>query len=485
MSFDNSYYQNNLSYLFENNNAVYNIDGALLKYITFQGDGTARKNVGFESDVSPASFFKEVASVALYKESPADVAARMSAADSPSLPNLPHSSTFDQKDPAKDEVMVGITNGEVMDSTLLTAISAAIPEVTTSSYHSSMNAYMRSIINTVCSKRFKKSINLLSRCRDYVVNANKAINIKTPTNLVDALHLLTSLSETRIDMVMLAIDNQCAKSLKNILTAAKDIPVDIMSDFNSSETKTTFKRPLYYLLRTDIVSNLVLPPGILPDFDDNQVLELYYIYKILADIYIKTCYPLLHYNFMDYLMTTYMNAGDFVNTRIALLAKVLFSYAFVDYIQGHITSTDNNAYLATITSKLSNYLTDLNNIDVNSTPGVNQMSNIIKEVHQISTDVADKAQTLQSVKVDIENNQAVLRNLIVNFETAKRNYYRTVRWFWVQFYIILTVVIVCGVLLLLNKPKIAMNVAMGLAGVTGLLVVIVIIIAVIKLFSTN
>jgi hypothetical protein len=493
MSADNLYYQANLKYLFENPGnsqaAVYNVDKILFKYISFDDFGQVRKNVGFETDVVPNTFFKDVGDVVMSAENPTDVATRIIQTDLSALQPLPKTTTFDQTDPLKEDVRIDIVPAASMNPSIITNIQKYLTQASLNNnnpakYHTNMNEYMKNVITTVCSRRFKDSITKLSTVYSNLIKQNQQNNITKPTNLLDALQVLVGVSSTRMDMIMLAVDNQCAKSLRNILTPIQNPPINIMSDFN-----VNFVRPLYYLVRTDIVSNLILPQGIIPVLSNEETI---YLYKIIADAYIKACYPLLHYGFIDYLLQKYTAVGDFVNTRIALLAKVLFTYAFVDYINTNVAPNDSTDTALTmkgvidkIITTLNNYLIDLNNIDVSSSAGVNKMSDIIKEVHQMSNVVVDKAQTVEEVKGQISNNQIVLRNLIVNHERAHNTLKWTRRRFWFQFFILLTVVLAGAVLLLINKPVLAFKLAAGFGILMVFIVSILLLGVLIRLFSSN
>ncbi len=480
---DSSYYQNNLKFLYEsadnNNAAVYNVDNLLYNY-------TSQDT--FNNNVMPSSFFTKVTRTALKREDVTDVTGRMNANDASFPAQLPTSITFTD-DATTNEIKVDIerdtatyTSVDLMEQIkerldiVITRnrqnqeiISNARGDVTKS--NNVFNDYMRGIISAACLKAMWDA-------STHVYPINDGTSGSETLDLA-AMVISTNVASnpSRLKQVFQYVSDTAKDSLRRILEGMPQIRTDVMSNFNNSAT--SFTRPLYYYLRSDIINRLQIPTNVIPAQDDNVMI---YIKRILADLYIKTCYPLLHYDFIDGMMRRYAKEGDYVNVRIALLAKVFMTYYFVDYINKNIYAVDNtltqerknnyNDMFTRINTNINNYITGLNNIDVNSTPGKNVMADIIRSVHDISNKVVQNSQDIDDVRRQIDENQKGLRNVVANNEIIKDAYKAKVVEFWVTVSILFTILIVCGVLLVLNKPEFVFYVT-GVA-ILGIIIMVVV-----------
>lgn len=481
---DNSYYQNNLKFLYEsadnNNKAVYNVDNLLYNY-------TSQDT--FNNNVMPASFFTKVTGITLKREDPSDVSSRMNDNDSTNPTQLPTSLAFTD-DSTSNEVKVDITRDTVTYTSVdlmeqikerldivitknkknQDIISNAKGDVTKS--NTVFDDYMRGIISAACLKCMWDAAS-----HAYPVNDGTS---SSETLDMAAMVVTTNVASNpaKLKQVFQHLSDTAKESLRLALAGMPQVRTDIMSNFNN--TSTSFTRPLYYYLRTDMINKLNFPSTAIPAQEDDVSI---YIKRILTDLYIKTCYPLLHYDFIDGMMRRYAVEGDYINVRIALLAKVFMTFYFVQYINKNVFAVDTtltserknnyNDMFTRINTNINNYMTGLNNIDVNSTPGKNVLADIIRSVHDISNKVVQDSQDIDGVRLEIDQYQKGLRNIVANNEIMKHAFTVKVIEFWIMVSLLFTILIVCCVLLVLNMSQYVYY-------VTGVVIVGIIIMVVIR-----
>jgi hypothetical protein len=483
MSSDNdlsSYYRNNLAYLFESadpdNPPVYNVDTLLFSYST---------QVTFNNNVIPSSFFNNVSGVRFLKEEYNDVQVRANSSDgNKHPPALPTTTNFTDIAP-NNEVKTEISRNNPMRSSIIKGIADEISfitnfesqalrlknnDITTS--HIAFEQYMMSILTSVCSQCFT----------DALQTASANIPPNAPIALTDAINAISyQLSLSKKKQLFTVVVAQAHKSLESIILPLTVISPDIMNDFNNTEG--SFSRTLYYQLRTSMINELVISKSIVPDQEDYVLI---YIKKIVTDIFIRSCYPQIHYLFIDAMMKRYAKIGDYVNIRLALLAKVFYIFYFVDYIYQNIYLPDNSLssddkalYSQTIDkikTKLNDYLTSLNNIDITSKPGQNALANIITSLHTLSGDVVDKSQKIDFIKKNIVDNQQALRNIIANVDISRDRYNYQFTEFWIVLSILLILVIGSAILLFLNMPQYVFYIA-------GSVLVVVLVIKIVQMIN--
>lgn len=479
---DPNYYQNNLQYLYESSDPskppVYNVDPLLFTYT---------KKDTFTNNLLPASFFRTISSVGLRHEDIQEVMNRAGAEDVNIMPAIPNTSIFSES-PVENEVFMNVARGNAMPSQIVqlmaneiaqtqSATLSSVDDITKS--HVAFDNYMRGIIVSICSPCMKVGM----------TNVSPLTNITTPIpiNLDNAAKIIGVDTDTRRkDMIFQVVSNLGRSTLLKLIDSRGQFRTDVMSNLNNASG--SFTRPLYYQLRSDMIEGLVIPTDVIPDQEDFVLL---YIKRILVDTYIKTCYPLIHYDFIDAMMRKYAKNGDFVNVRIALLAKVYFAYYFVDYIRENIFLTDAGLSAAvktqytsvfnSIYTNLNNYMTALNNININGTPGVNEMAEIIKSLQQLSVSVVTQSRDMVSVKTSIDDNQLALRNILANTEIMNRSYAKSNFEFWATLSVLFAFIVVCSVLLMFELPEYALLTA----GAVFVIVIIIKLVQFLKKFLSN
>lgn len=480
---DNNYYQNYLKYLYESSDnkssAVYNVDTLLFSYTN---SSTIPTNIDLKS------FFNKVTGITYRSENAVDVQNRLNAPDGSKYSPLPLGNSFGDDAP-NYEVKLEVARGNVMDPSVIKSI---VDETTTiinnemrtndivrnsndiTKSHKAFDNYMRGILNAVSTQMMISSMRFLYPITG-VTKVGPALD-DAVTTVVNGLS--SSKKRNAIDLVSGVVQ----KTLADILAPMQNIRTDIMIDFNNNSSG--FTSPLFYLLRSKSISNLYFPPNILSE-DNDQV--LIYIKKVMVDMYMRLSFPVLHYDFIDGLMKKYAASGDFVNVRIALLAKIFLTYYFVSYIYDNIfipneqslapdVAKSYRSTLDNIQSKLNSYLTSINNIDVSGSPGKNPLGDIITELHKLSSDVVVQSKDINGVKEEIQTNQLALRNLISNLELMRSDYDGKVSKFWIVFGMIIGLVLLAGALMFIKRPT-------WVYYVVGLMIIILLIIKLVELIK--
>jgi hypothetical protein len=180
-----------------------------------------------------------------------------------------------------------------------------------------------------------------------------------------------------------------------------------------------------------------------------------YFKMIIVDMYIKIFYPLLVYNYISCMMNLYVKNGDFINSRIALLAKIMYTYYFVlklASIYGRGASNDaQTATLNTVINKIKKYLENVNRIDLQG--GSDVMSSIVRDLHSKSNDVVEKSGSIQSITEQIKANQLAMRNVIYNTAELRKQYKAKRASFIVLVCILIILLSVCSLLLFIATKE--------------------------------
>lgn len=466
---DATYYQNNLKFLYESSDKtkppVYNVDNLLFSYISQDT---------FNNNISPSVFFTPVINIKLKGENINDVSIRANAVETNYI-SLPTNQNFID-DATNNEVRIDIINGEHEEQLSSSIIKKIADDLTNNinninditKSHRAFDIYMRGIISSVCLGKMKDALK-------FIIPITNINNI--PNNLNIACNTIDQISSQKKDILFNIISDTCKQKLINIILQLPQINFDILNDINNRSVNS-FSHPLYYQLRSAIIDDLVIPSSVIIDQDDYIFL---YIKRIITDIYIKTSYPLIHYDFIDAMMQKYALKGDYINIRLALLAKVFFTFYFMDYINKYIYTPNNitgdGATISQINTNLNNYLISLNNIDISSEPGKNTLSEIITSLHDLSSDVVIQSKDIYGLKTEIDSNQQALRNIIANSKFSNEQLRRQIIEFWILFSILIIIVLVSAILIFIKKSQFVLY-------INGLILIIVIIMKIVLMIKS-
>ena len=133
-------------------------------------------------------------------------------------------------------------------------------------------------------------------------------------------------NNNQIPSYMNTLNGLAIQQTSNILTknnfyTNSNAIIDIVSDLlpGTSGIRNNFTTPFYYQLNIGMNSliNIQVPSM------TNKVGENLLAQKILVDLYIKAYTPLIQFNILELFKNNYINTGDFINARIALLAQII------------------------------------------------------------------------------------------------------------------------------------------------------------------
>ena len=230
----------------------------------------------------------------------------------------------------------------------------------------------------------------------------------------------------------------------------------------------SYTSSLYYFLRTELISALQTSSSTStcsssnPLNDDHGQDVTLFMYKLMADTYIKVSYPLIQYIFIDRLMIYYMKKGDFTNTRLGLFAKIFFSLYSVSILSIAIQNIKTvpvasmspiQDQMNDIIVKLNSYIQNMNNIDMDpntKTTADQEINNIQNYLYSLSSQVQTAAITNQGLQADVQNLRLLIRNVGYNTEIMWKINTRKKLEFWVITIVTFLVTLACVTLLILQ-----------------------------------
>jgi hypothetical protein len=457
--FDTNYYNNHLHPLFGENN-VYNVDPLLFK---FHQDDYQTSTL-----INSSAFFKDIVQISFSSDDKSQVNQRMNediaAFNASSTQPVSSSTITDSFKPlsgfATDEyVNANIQRGsDTSVNTLLKAIQDSVGNPTdVNKSHDAMHIYMRNIVSSVCLHYFKSALSAMSQDPTFsngrepwqesryllntLPNNNQLVLNETLKETANAV--LCEIIKTKVKQNMDLNENSTS-------TNKKMLPQTFIEDLRYGN----FKGPLYYKLRTELAQRIKL---------DNVIkvgspTTIQYFKMLAADLYIKTCYPILIFDYIQCMMTLYMQYGDFMNARLALLGKVLYVYQFITYLVemfSALNTSPSDPYktlLTTIVSNLQFYLQNLNKIDMTGNGDANKLRSIIQDLHNVSSEVVDKNSQVHKTKNEIIQNQLAMRNIIYNTEQLRKQYTNKMLEFIFFLCLLILIIVVCSVMLALATP---------------------------------
>jgi hypothetical protein len=213
----------------------------------------------------------------------------------------------------------------------------------------------------------------------------------------------------------------------------------------------------YYLLRSIMYSratNIIKLSRL--DVTEQKIKAT--LMKICVDMYIKVCYPMLHFDYIDVSLKTYIDNGDFMNSRFALLAKIMYTFTVVDYLRTKVPNVDPtklSSVFGEFDYNIKMFLTRLNNMThINDpTSDISQVKNVLETLKTKSDTVVSTSIDIQRLKSNLENNQLTLRSLTKAMNSIRGR----VSAKEVEYYIVLSlcvvVIVACTALYLLNMVE--------------------------------
>lgn len=359
-------------------------------------------------------------------------------------------------------------------------------QITTS--HKKMHHFMDVIITTIAYYYFT-SIQSLVKNKITTIIATNSNNTETTVKMQKAAMVFGSMWDTPTQAIFTSLSEFIQKFFDlSFKTRGMISDPQNIEDLKSLGNGDVYNTSAYYHLREFIIKALEKPKGNCQDILKNiKATEgpdiATYFNKLVTDIYIKTSYPLLQYQFISSMMKQYMEKGDFVNTRLALFAKVNLILYIVSVLSLVIQNFDaNGAYtnvnqnelasistlLNDIMNKLNKYIENMNKIDMTS-PNANsddEIAKIVQRLHEMSNEVKNDSKHIQYIQQNIESSRLAIRNVIYNLTIIEKKRKNKMIEFWIAFSILLLLIVSCITLLFIEKEDIVLY-------ITGLTVFLV------------
>ena len=375
------------------------------------------------------------------------------------------------KDSAEKEyVRVNMTissTENVLFNSLMQSITDNIPtSIPDTSSHNKMNEYMRDIF--IGDSKFF--------FRDRVI-AIKSLQNDQSTYFKQAQYYLGSLSNSKFNLLYQDIEDVTKKTLYKIVKAkiTEYVRYNKTHKDPSTQKKLTagfitnlinFNGPLYYKLRIETVKALILKSQYF-NVGETPAISLYF--KMIAiDTYIKSSKHLMLYDYICCLTETYIEFGDFINSRLGLLAKVIYTYYYANNINNTYktaNSSTDKTDIVTIVTNLKNYLTNIN--------GTSSAVDLHIGLHDKSNKVVSQNETVQSLSKQIKQNQLAMRNVIYNTGTLRKQYqYKLVELIILIMILIIIITVSCVLLFLETESNGFKTYVLYICGITVLLILI-------------
>lgn len=272
------------------------------------------------------------------------------------------------------------------------------------------------------------------------------------------------------------------KTLSDIFTLYIDTPMrfqellNVFRDVNSMSTiapldnqtiEPTTNQKWYMLLSGTILRNLKLNDADLP----RDPVVAYRVKVLMIEIFLKSCYHIIHCDILALLILRYNQMGDFINARHSMLALCVFTYMFLKRIVSLASTTGtpgavtvptsiNETFptaIAAFVGILSKPVVAIENGSGVSVENVNRK--VMKDLQDLSAKTQDASEDIQSLRTSIQNNQLSLQTtLSANAANAKRIYWMNVEVIVLSI-VVLVLFIACSMLMFAEKTFVALIVS--------------------------
>lgn len=364
------------------------------------------------------------------------------------------------------EIGCGVIYSYNLSTSVLNKIISGMPNLTQENIvksHKSFDDKIRQILETFSYKTLHDAINLLP------VPLNKSDNTNNFFNINLAVEELKNMAKNKLTTLINLTGDTAKSCLINLVIEDDKFNSHTANDFtpnslnnNNSEISPTYgllSTNKFFQLRKSLYNKLSIPNNILSESDNNVKL---YIQKILCDLYIKCCSPIIQYDIINAFSVKFNSTGDFINLRFCLLAKISYVRNLIirfvsifnsaDNDETNITNTQNTSVIITrILSILNDYIQRINNIDLNSNQ--DQLRNIMKKLHMLSDDVYNKSQKIQTYKSQVDNGQLSLRNITSMNDKINLKYNKTILKFYGIVIFIFFYILIIGFFIYSQKTK--------------------------------
>lgn len=462
-------YATDLQYLFQSSDAKkpYNIDNVLFQIIS---------ESGFENIVNISNYLRDITSIDILREDAETVKKYI---ESPGLLIQPTQTPPTQsynftEDAMANDVYIKLAPGMTLAGLTYNKI---ITDVTTSNTvadnvvkdHIYFRNYLFDIIEDIVKYMLNEAKEKLG------LQMYNMPDTDPRQNVYDAVINLHNMKITKLGSLIKILKEACIQSFEDIFKTTKssqDITDLKYGSFNSK---------LYYNVRYKMLKYLDIK-NFYTNSDENQVL---YFKKVSIDLFLKTCYPLVHMISMQAMLNWYASTGDYVNVRVVVLAMTYYTFFTLKTLYAMNVSIQPNKYQLTQTdmanlniifNNLTAYIANNNKINVNSNSTANdEIKELVIGLHELSLTVSNSNNDIQSLKNAVKDNQLAMRNILFNISIKRKDYNKTKTEFIVLIFVVFLFTILNVILLLLNKPAYVYYTS-GFIGIAAALYIIVMII---------
>lgn len=293
----------------------------------------------------------------------------------------------------------------------------------------------------------------------------------TGSQLIDVQSFLRNTAKAALDEIIRQIIRKNSSD-PNYIAETSNFAKDFVNFNDGNNDKKTY----YKYFKALMVNKMMFPITVFtePRFEVEVCIK-----KLLADIYIKTCYPLIHFDLMNSIMQYYAGKGDFVNTRFAIFAKSVFLFNIVNTLNEKTptTVTKSKVIETDFYTILNTYYQNIRKIDMtNSSDWNEQEKKLLHSLHTYSDEVVKNSKVVTALSKNIHDNQIALKTVNDN----KLEIEKTIFWRAFEFYTVLTATIfiisACSVLLFFKKNMITISLAGGYIAIVVLYQLIIMII---------
>lgn len=476
-------YDNDLKFLFEPASTVtekpYQVDSIFMDFST---------ESGFNNRISMVEFFKNISSVQIKSQSPDKVKTYLNTpcTATPASSCLPEkTSTFTAASMDNDiflevsfgSAIAGADYRSILDGLQNNKTSGNTTEVI-SKDHKLMKTYVKDGIEDIVRYRFRNLIRSLATVgQDLLSNASLANDSRQ--FLLDPLMRIASLRDTQQTLLLGILRESCLKAFRGYFDTTSGA-------INSAEILTfkdgRFDDKIYYNIRNRMVSNI----NVSTIYTSINTDDVWYFKKMAVDIFLKSCFPIVHMVYMDALVEKYALAGDYINVRIIILAQIFYLYFLIKYVGTTLDTfmpatfkmnTTQRASMSEVIEVLKNYIINNNNIDPksNSTSSNDDVRKMVIELHKMSNDVSGQNKNIQHTSEQIKENQVTMRNIIFNIDVKRKEFRKANREYMFALILVILVTIVNVALLLMGLPDYVFYIS-GFVGVAVILYLMIMII---------
>jgi hypothetical protein len=368
------------------------------------------------------------------------------------------------------------------------------------SSHSKMHHYMDVIILTLTYYYFTTIQSLIKNKIDSILSQNSEETKKIRRAAMIFSSMWDTPSQTIFNNLSEFIQILFDLIFKEERVINDPLGIDYLKSLGNGNV---YNSEFYYSIRTVIIKVLDKSTGnycqdILKNIKATEGPDVAaYFNKLITDIYIKCSYPFIQYQIISSMMKEYMNKGDFVNTRLGLIAKIYLVLYIISVLSlviqnfatdGRYSGVNQNDLTSVVSSlndimnKLNKYIENMNKIDMNSPNATSdaEIAKILSNLHEMSNNVQNDSKDIMYIQQNIETARLAIRNIMYNLSIIEKKRKNKIIEFWISFSILIILLISCITLLFLKKESIVLYIT----GITVLLVLlyklIMLIISIIK-----